>query len=294
MRTNELVNKYRLKQSDYRENVLKEPCGVGPHRNSKDTHGNMLVNGEITGSNFISNVAFKYAKQKVLDKEVNKFLTIDEYRLFNNMLSSMPMCFNLFADLRQMLIDDYIEATRVVKGLFKEISWIEKVCFIDIEFIPLPIEKYINDRSAFDAIIIAQDKFGNKGIIGIETKYTDILGENTSAETVQKSKLASGLFSKGLQEELKNNGYKQIHRNLSLTYSFAKENGYKYYHNVIISPEDDEISTIEINELRKNMKTPEDSLFKISLEDFVNRGILCDNKQFQSLMTRFNLRYLLE
>ena len=85
--------KYRLHQAKYRSEVLKEAQGYGPTRKSKTVYGNYLLNGEVTGSNFISPIAFSYAKERVQDKKTNKALTIDAYRLFNNMLSSMPMCF---------------------------------------------------------------------------------------------------------------------------------------------------------------------------------------------------------
>ena len=116
--------KYRKLQSEYRAEILKEPSGNGPHKNSPDTYGNMLIDGETTGSNFISKAAFHFAKQKVLDKQINQCLTIDEYRLFNNMLSSMPMCFNLFSDLRALLLTDPKEVSRIVKLLFNELTWI--------------------------------------------------------------------------------------------------------------------------------------------------------------------------
>ncbi|MGB0431072.1 MAG: hypothetical protein ACPGLV_11405, partial [Bacteroidia bacterium] len=77
---NKFTKKYRLLQSTYRANVLKEPYGIGPNRNSTTKYGNMLIGGTKTGSNFISPTAFKYAKQKVLDKQIFKDMTIEEYR----------------------------------------------------------------------------------------------------------------------------------------------------------------------------------------------------------------------
>ncbi|MCK4565289.1 MAG: hypothetical protein KAU94_11520, partial [Verrucomicrobia bacterium] len=108
---NAMTAKYRLLQSKYRAEVLKEDYGHGPHKNSTSHYGNMLTSGEETGSNFISDAAFEFAKEKVLQKQHNKSLTIDEFRLFNNMLSSMPMCFNLFSDLRALLREDPAEAS---------------------------------------------------------------------------------------------------------------------------------------------------------------------------------------
>lgn len=60
---NLFTEKYRKLQSEYRANVLKEPFGIGPNKNLTTKYGNMLVNGEVTGSNFISHAAFIYAKQ---------------------------------------------------------------------------------------------------------------------------------------------------------------------------------------------------------------------------------------
>jgi len=284
----------RLGQSRYRAEVLGEDYGCGPHEGSKQRYGNMLVNGEETGSNFISKGAFNFAKEKVKEKKVNKYLTIDEYRLFNNMLSSMPMCFNLFADLRLMLKDERQEATRVARLLFTEISWIDELVAVDVEFIPLLIEDYINDRSAFDAMLAVRDKDGLKGLISIETKYTDLLGTNVAADTDTKNALVEvgGFFNDRLKKELKEKGYKQIHRNFLLTYAFAVKNGFGHFAHVILSPAADTMSVREIEELRKDMLIYQDRIFKIDLEDFVERGRCSGNAGFSEVMEKFMQRYL--
>jgi len=291
---NIFTNKCRLHQSNYRQNVIGEPFGFGPNRTSKIKYGNMLIDGEITGSNFISNAAFEFAKQKVMDKQINGDLTIDEYRLFNNMLSSMPMCFNLFSDLRKLLLTDQDEVSRIIKLLFNELSWIEKVTYIDVEFIPTPISDYTNDKSAFDAMILVADKNGKKGIISIETKYTDILGINTNKNSNTKESIIEQgkFFDAELFNELKAKGYKQIHRNYLLTYIYAKKKKISNFANVVISPEEDKLSVKEIDELKSHMLKFQDSILKISLEKFVTRGIHCGNKEISKIMQLFYNRYL--
>lgn len=291
---NKFTAKCRLLQNEYRANVLKEPCGTGPYKTSKDLLGSMLQNGEGTGSNFISPAAFEFAKQKSLDKQINKELTIDEFRLFNNMLSSMPMCFNLFSDLRKLLLSNNKEVSRIIKLLFKEINWIDEVTYIDVEFIPIPITDYTNDKSAFDAMILVKDQKGKKGLISIETKYTDLLGSNVAKNSEEKNELVkSGAF---LNEEsmnhLKENGYKQIHRNFLLTYAYAKKNKISNFSNVIISPKEDLGSQKEIDELQRNMLKYKNCIFKISLEEFIQRGISAKNVEFSTLMNEFKTRYL--
>ncbi len=291
---NEITKKYRLLQSKYRANVLKKPLGLGPHKASKVKYGNMLANGEGNGKNFISKAAFEFAKQKVLDKQINKSLTIDEYRLFNNMLSSMPMCFNLFSDLRKLLLEEPKETSRIIKLLFKEIDWIDKVTYIDVEFIPVPISDYTNDKSAFDALILVEDAKGIKGLISIETKYTDLLGSNVAKNSNLKNEIITKgkFFDETLIAELKNKGYKQIHRNYLLTYAYAKKNKFKNFVNVVISPEEDKLSINEISEMKSHMLKNKDSIAKISLEEFVIRGVNAGNKDFAVLMEKFQKRYL--
>src|SRR3989339_1207309 len=177
------TKKCRLLQSKYRSQTLRELCGKGPKETSDTLYGNMLKNGQKTGSNFIPGAAFRYAKQRVEAKKSNKYLTIEEFRLFNNMLSSMPMCFNLFSDLRELLMNNKDEGTKVIKQLFQEIPWIETAHEIEVEFIPIPIADYTNDKSAFDAVIFAENRKGIKSLISIETKYTDLLGSNTAANS---------------------------------------------------------------------------------------------------------------
>ena len=291
---NHFTKKHRKLQSEYRANTLKIPFGFGPNYNSKTQYGNMLINGEETGDNFISESAFLFAKQKALDKQINKDLTLDEFRLFNNMLSSMPMCFNLFSDLRKLLLTNQKEVTLAVKEMFKELSWIDKVTYIDVEFIPIPTSDYTDDKSAFDAMILVEDENGKKGLISIETKYTDLLGSNTSSKASLKNELINDykIFDSQLINELEDKGYQQIHRNYLLTYMFAKKNKFKHFSNVIISPKEDSLSVKEIESLHSHLLQKKDTIMKIPLEDIVDRGSYSTNKIISSAMNKFKQRYL--
>lgn len=291
---NKFKSKYRLHQSKYRCEILCEDYGFGPTENAKNKYGNILIDGEKSGSNFISPAAFKYATQRTLDKNINKVLTIDNYRLFNNMLSSMPMCFNLFSDLRKLLISDKASCSKLCKFLFKEINWISSVEYIGVEFIPTPTEQYTNDKTAFDAILIVKDTKGEKGILSIETKYTDLLGSNSSKNTDKKNEIIENykLFSSKTESNLKKKGYKQIYRNYLLTFAFAKVNKYKNFCNIIISPSEDELSKQELVELQNGLRKNKDSIIKIDLEEFINRGISTNIKEIKSIYKELKKRYI--
>ena len=284
----------RLQQSTYRKLVLKMPCGVGPAFNSKARYGNMLVDGENDGSNFVSKAAFRYAQQRARDKIICNDLTLDEFRLFNNMLSSMPLCFNLFSDLRLMLLDDERACTQAVKSLFCELDWIDSVLYIGIEFIPVPTENYIEDKTAFDAIIIVADSSGQRGLITIETKYTDLLGKNTSKQNEKKNAIVSHskMFHPTHAEQLAKIGYTQLYRNFLLTYAYAKHHKMVNWVNITISPMEDYRSKKEIDELCVGLTLNQKHPTKIDLHEFVQRGVKSGVTRIAEVYQKVQERYL--
>mgnify|MGYP000385164646 CR=1 FL=1 len=79
----------------------------------------MISGGEISGKNFLMKETFEYAKKRVKNRKDNE--TIDEFRLFNNLLSSMPMAFNLFHPLMLLLEENPEKVTLAIRSIFKNI-----------------------------------------------------------------------------------------------------------------------------------------------------------------------------
>jgi hypothetical protein len=158
----------RFHQSWYRSQILKLPYGTGPKITSKTYYGNMLTleDGE-KGLNFLRPHIFEVAKRRVAESKG----MIDRFRLFCNMLSSQPMCFNLFGPL----VDDVEHATDLFQLLLPgEIKQVDK---IRLEYTPEPANEYLNDRTAFDAYIEYTRIDGGKAFIGIQTKLTENFSE---------------------------------------------------------------------------------------------------------------------
>lgn len=197
---NAFTRKARLLQSMYRVEIGEEE-GVGPTRASKRKYGNMISGGEVSGKNFLMKETFEYAKERVGNKRENE--TIDGFRLFNNLLSSQPMAFNLFHPLMLLLKQDPAMVTLAVRSVFRNYPVFE-VTEIGLEFIPTPIENYTNDKSAMDAYIRFVDNKGGKHIIAIETKYTDVLGVNEASRCEEQKQMLidTGLFSADFEELL--------------------------------------------------------------------------------------------
>ena len=300
---NPFTKKARLLQSYYRTDILMQAeFGRGPNKNSVDKiksvtgeltgetkptyYGNMLVNGEDTGGNFFFHQTFQYAKERVKNKIKEE--TIDEYRLFNNLLSSMPLAFNLFHPL-MMIKDKYPKAlNQMVKDAFPHLPIIQ-VEEIKIEFIPTPIEQYTKDKSAMDAAIIFQDENGDKHLIGIEVKYTDSLGTNKAKDNELKFDIAKNLkqfTNDGLK--IIEDGCQQIYRNYLLIEKYKMVHGMKESYSIILAPKDHPSTNKEIETLKRHLKPIfHHKIMKSDLENFIEKLELNCPDEFKEWLNKF-------
>ena len=293
---NKFTAKARMLQSIHRV-CIGETMGVGPteHAVTKDNkpafYGNMLVNGEITGKNFHYSETFEYAKKRVDGK--NSVETIDKYRLFNNLLSSMPMAFNIFHPLMMIKKKYPDDIARILQKLFPDLD-IHHVDDILLEFIPTPIKKYTNDKTAMDAAIFFSDAEGYKHIIAIEVKYTDSLGTNFARDKENKYTIAkeSGLFTAAGLEKVKE-GCPQICRNFLLTEKYRMVHKLKDSYSIVLAPKGHPTTLNEINSLKNCLKS--DYKYKIdsyTLEEFMDVLFEVCPYEFLDWIGRFKERYL--
>jgi hypothetical protein len=154
----------RLHQSWYRANVVGVECGVGPNPHSQSRYGNMLsAEDGDRGLNFLTPeiAAYARARQKELPAGIKA------HRLFCNMLSSQPMCFNLFAPLA---LDADLAAPLTSALLGIDVARVDTVI---IEHAPAPKADYLDDNTSFDAYVEYRSPDGARGFVGIETKLTE-------------------------------------------------------------------------------------------------------------------------
>lgn len=289
---NAFTAKSRFLQSWYRVNVLNQTdFGFGPEEFSKIKYGNILVNGKTTGTNFLSPEIFQYAQFRT--QFLKNGETIKDYRLYNNMLSSQPMCFNLFYPLKKLFERDYKRACKVFRNCFPSLN-INKVLAVEIEYLPYPITEYLNDRTAFDAMLLYVSDSGERNILAIETKYVEKLGTNPSSDLSKQIDLVknSTMFNEDGKKEV-SKGFGQLGRNFLLAEKFRMENRLDKAYAVVIAPEENGSSQMEITDFHGNMN-PEfhDRLFFISLQDFIKR---INNKPTQAIknwIELFEKRYL--
>ena len=152
----------RFHQSWYRRHVLGVPPGPNPAARGQ-LYGNMLRPEDgARGLNFLNEAIHQVAEARLGEGEG----AIEPGRLRNNLLSSQPMCFNLFAIL-SLDLDLASKLILLLPGVQPDI----RVTAVRIEHAP-PKESHLDDRTAFDAWI-EYEAPNRRGFIGIETKLTE-------------------------------------------------------------------------------------------------------------------------
>lgn len=298
----------RKLQSIYRYEIGEEIHPYTDRYGNVHYYGNYISNGENPKDgcwkNFLTEFAFNYAKERVNPENKKPYETIESDRLFNNLLSSQPMAFNLFCPLRQMREESPETATKVIKAALPSYS-IHEVTDVDLEFIPENYKDLTGDKSAMDAIIRFEDEQGKKGFIAIETKYSENLGTNAAYDrdkngekTPRKQSLKAvqelKCFKSDVESRIINGEVRltQIYRNFLLSEKFGEDKGLNSY-SIILAPRNhpstvDEFKSL-YNELKEEHRTKINSMH---LEDFVNAIINNSPTEYRVVFERFYDRYL--
>jgi hypothetical protein len=296
----------RKLQSIYRYEIGEEIHPYTDRYGNVHYYGNYISNGENPKEgcwkNFLTEHAFNHAKDRVEHKK--KYETIEGDRLFNNLLSSQPMAFNLFCPLRKMLKELPDTATKVIKAALPNHP-IYKVTKVDLEFIPGNYMELTGDKNAMDAIIEFVDTDGRDGFIAIETKYSENLGSNTAYdidENANKKPRSQNIEAikelKCFTPDVENSIMEgttpltQIYRNFLLSETYGHRKGLLSY-SIILAPKRHPSTKRELDSLTNGLCDEyKEKIEEINLEDFVNRIISVCPEEYKSVFERFHDRYL--
>jgi hypothetical protein len=300
------VAECRRLQSIYRYEIGEEIHPYTDRYGNVHYYGNYISNGENPKEgcwkNFLTEHAFNHAKDRVEHKE--NYETIESDRLFNNLLSSQPMAFNLFCPLRQMREKSPETATKVIKAALPNYP-IHKVTDVALEFIPANHEKLTGDKSAMDAIIRFEDEHGKKGFIAIETKYSENLGTNVAYDKDKDGKKIPRAKSIEAVKELKcfnadeeqsivkgDTPLTQIYRNFLLSEMYGHKEGLLSY-SIILAPQEHPTTKKELESLTNVLRNEyKNKIKQVYLEDFVNAIIINCPDEYREVFERFYDRYL--
>lgn len=117
------------------------------------------------GSNFLTTNIYAIAQSRVGEKQA--YETLDATRLYRDLLSSMPMAFNLFGEASTPRNED-------ARARLAQLLGVPPTAPSELLFEWSPgrrSERYTNDRTAFDVALCLGDPAGPRTVIGLETKY---------------------------------------------------------------------------------------------------------------------------
>lgn len=274
--------KYRKLQSRYRHEVLRAKPGASGNYAAL---GSYLDAGEVATNpqlNFLSPVAFAH----VLEREVvvrKQGGTLDPVRLRRNMLSSMPLCFNLFGTMRAE--PDFL-------AVFQELFDPDATAIREItcEWAPQPPASYLNDRTAFDAVVLYDTADGPR-FYGIETKYTEPFSEKeyTSPRYDEITTTSEWFANPDAPSILNGSKSNQLWRNLMLAASIEAEGTLGAGRVAVVALSDDPGAQAAINIVAPELSDP-DRLRWVPIESILEAAARFG--ALASWATEFGRRYV--
>ena len=158
-----------------------------------------------TLANFLTETVRGVVRREVIDEGKSRGKLYGKPRIFNDLLSSQPLAFNLFGELQQDL-DLATEVFRSFTG-----GRMNTVTGIEFEYSP---GRYTGDRSAFDVLVTYMTSDRNPGFAGIEVKYHENLIGKAARHRSRYDEVAAamGCFRKERLALLKEQPLQQIWR----------------------------------------------------------------------------------
>lgn len=244
--------------------LWREQCGlpIGTHRGKPLGSRIDAGHARATLANFLTDGIREVVRHAVIGAGRTQDQLIDEDRLFSNLLSSQPLCFNLFGELAR----DLDLSTRVFHELAPE--RVERVLSIAFEYSPGRGDlRFTGDRSAFDVFVTYDSPGGKRGFLGIEVKYHEALGDPAAEHRPRYDAVADamGCFV-AERDALKEQPLQQIWRDHLLAGALVAANvGFDEGRFVFLAPEGNSACWRAIASYRERLVS-DDSLVAWTLE----------------------------
>lgn len=224
----------RLLQALWRERQDLPIGSFGGPKGPKRRIGSLIADSAADeGRNFLTPEIAEIARLEVAYQE--RGAMIDRARLFGNLLSSMPLCFNLFGVLRR----DFDLAAQILRAVVPGLD-MQSVKDVRFEHSPGRLDPTLTgDRSAFDVAFIFERADGKLGLVGVEVKYSESGQEPAPAELNPRyDQLAkgSGLYKEPAHAALRVNPLQQHFRQHLLAQAAQMRGDFAEAHYVLVAP----------------------------------------------------------
>ena len=253
---------YRRLQSWWRHAQLAARPGPSGER---DEVGSALHPDDVADQpdlNFLHPAAHRHAEERIAAAAAEG-ATLEADRLRRNLLSSMPMCFNLFGTLT-----GHPQALGALQALIDPAA--RQVDEVTCEWSPKPREDHLGDRTAFDAVIRYRDGTGNPHLVGVETKYTEPFSPKAHDRPRYRDLTENcGWFAEpgAAADQLLGPATNQLWRQVLLCASLETTEGLSAQA-LVVCPSDDHRAREAVDAVRATLTQP-DRLRLLTLEEIV-------------------------
>ena len=298
----------RLHQAEWREGH-GFPIGSHPGRDgSAEANGSKLAPDgprDEDFRNFLDNASIRDAVRHRSSDSVKKSepgQQFKEDRLRYDLLSSMPMCFNLFGGLH----GDPARLSAAGEGIF---GVTERGLTVKFEHSPRRQSlDFSNDGTAFDVALYFGDSGGKQSIVGIETKYHEHALAESKPDTptlkrpvippnkqkmpryrmISERAVKDGIF-KANWEDLLGTQLQQIWRDHLLLLSMLQRPGGRWTNGkyVLVHPGENP-AFAEAGETYRTEFLDDSSTFEVvTIEDLLNPGLLHTSEVERDFRARY-------
>jgi len=251
------MKRMRFHQGWWRACVLAEEQGPHPILNN-ELIGSTIQQGEVSRKNFLSENIRKAVDKTIQERKDFRAGIIEEDRLFNNLLSSQPLCFNFFGELKI----DTIFALQVLHCFYPDLTKVNRVIF---EFAPK--ENYTHDNSAFDVAFVVERK-NETGLIGFECKFTDTFSPTEyDKEEYREIYRHSNIFTKEYEAYISGR-YNQLFRNQLIAQALMQYQKYDFVFTGLFCHQDDS-HAIEVGQEFREMLNSEPLFRVITYQEYI-------------------------
>ncbi len=274
---NAFQGRLRRHQSWWRETELKLPAGNIPRR-ERPVSSMLSDDVDLSVNLWSAEARSAYERARKRLSSSGGAGLIQEDRLRRNLLSSQPLCFNLFGYL-----SSHPDAL---------LPWVQSLCpkaatidSVELEIAPVdgPLA-----RSAFDAYVIYTSGTGGRGFLGIEVKYAEDLKKSQTCKASQKflSATSVGGWKPSAADALDRTGLRQFWYNTLLAQHVRRDGGFDEGLSFVLARRDDVKARNAVDAVAEQL---EDTSFIVfdSLEDVVDS--VSGHDEWRSMFRR---RYL--
>jgi hypothetical protein len=188
-------------------------------------------------ANFMTERVREVVRSEVLDPHRSNGKLFGKPRIFNDLLSSQPLCFNLFGELRSDLPLASKLVERLTTGRFTD------VVAVEFEHSPARSDaRYSNDRSAFDVFLECRTSRGGRAFLAIEVKYHENLAGPAATHRTRYDELAAqmGCFRSDATTVLQRPPLQQLWRDHLLSGAVRHVDGFEDAQFVVLYPRENE------------------------------------------------------